>query len=177
MVNQLVTIAEAAALVNKSAQTIRRLIKNDQIKSRRKRTPQGFNYMVDKASLLEHCGMAQPAAEAPKKEELEPLPEEPASEENGEPEIYVLDPEDEDDGKSEKVEENVLETLGDTKPESSTGDSTNYGAIMEKLIDQHQSDKERLYALVEAFQNRVVTLEEQIKLLQAPKKRWWQVWK
>ena len=182
MANQLISISDAAALANKSAQTIRRLIKNDKVKSRRKRTPQGFNYMIDKASLLEYFNNDIPQPE-PEEEKLEPVPEETQEVEESEPEIYVLDPEDEDVREEvNKVEEEVVETLEEAgqSPDSNLqtpDDSANYAVIVEKLIDQHQSDKDRLYALVEAFQNRVVTLEEQIKLLQAPKKKWWKVWK
>ncbi|MBU1018884.1 MAG: helix-turn-helix domain-containing protein [Patescibacteria group bacterium] len=170
MANQLLTIAEAASVAKKSQQTIRRLIKNDNVKSRRKRTPQGFNYMVDKASLLEYLGVIETQPK-PKKNEPAPVPEY-----DDEPEIYVLDPQDEDVIEEVfKVEDEITETL-ETTPEATSEDSPQYTAIIEKLLDQHQSDKEKLYSLVEAFQNRVVTLEEQIKLLQAPKKPWWKVW-
>lgn len=177
MVNQLVTIAEAAGLASKSAQTIRRLIKHDKIKCRRKRTPQGFNYMVDKASLLEYFGLIQPKPEVKEEEyieeeDFEPVPEEKT---DTEPEIYVLDGDEEVREEVNKVEEHVLESTVDSQ--QSTEDGTQYTAIIEKLLDQHQSDKEKLYSLVEAFQQRVVTLEEQIKMLQAPKKKWWQFFK
>lgn len=183
MVNQLLTIAEAAGLVNKSAQTIRRLIKNGAVKARRKRTPQGFNYMVDKASLMESFGLMPKKKEITVEddiieEDMEEVEEqvEAVIEEDNEPEIYVLDPGNEDDfEEAQKIEEEEEPEQAPAVPASE--DNTNYANIVEKLIDQHQADKEKLYGLVEAFQNRVVTLEEQIKQLQAPpKKKWWQIW-
>ena len=60
MGNQLLSIAEAAVTIGKSTQTIRRMIKGKKIKFRRKRTPQGFTYYIDKTSLLAVEGGPQP---------------------------------------------------------------------------------------------------------------------
>lgn len=51
MTEKNITIQEAAELSGKSIQTIRRAIKAKKIKFRRKSTPQGFNYLIDKSSL------------------------------------------------------------------------------------------------------------------------------
>lgn len=51
MATQYISIQEAVSLTTKSAQTIRRLLKTNKIKSKRQRTPQGFSYLVDKESL------------------------------------------------------------------------------------------------------------------------------
>ncbi len=53
MSNNLISIQEAADLTQKSVQTIRRAIKAKNIKFRRDKTPQGFNYLIDKDSILE----------------------------------------------------------------------------------------------------------------------------
>jgi hypothetical protein len=47
-----ITIQEAAELSGKSIQTIRRAIKVKKISSRRKKTPQGFNYSINKESVI-----------------------------------------------------------------------------------------------------------------------------
>lgn len=52
MEKTLLTINEAADFLGKSTQTIRRLVKQRKIKYRRKRTPQGFNYFIEKNSLV-----------------------------------------------------------------------------------------------------------------------------
>lgn len=48
---------------------------------------------------------------------------------------------------------------------------------VQKLIDQNDKDKENFFRLVKTFQDRIVVLENQVKLLAQPKKRWYQVWK
>ncbi len=48
----LITIQEAAEISGKSVQTIRRAIKAKKIKARKKKTPQGYNYGVDRESLI-----------------------------------------------------------------------------------------------------------------------------
>lgn len=53
MIRDLISIQDAADLTKKSIQTIRRAIKAKKFKFRRDKTPQGFNYMIDKNSLSE----------------------------------------------------------------------------------------------------------------------------
>lgn len=53
MLKDLISIQEAADLSKKSIQTIRRAIKSKKFKFRRDKTPQGFNYMIDKSSLCD----------------------------------------------------------------------------------------------------------------------------
>lgn len=48
-----ITIQEAADLSGKSIQTIRRAIKAKKLEHRKKKTPQGFNYMVKRESVIE----------------------------------------------------------------------------------------------------------------------------
>lgn len=51
MPNKYISIQEAAELCNKSLQTIRRAIKAKKLTFRKQKTPQGFNYLLEKASL------------------------------------------------------------------------------------------------------------------------------
>jgi len=51
MAQKLISIQEASDLSHKSIQTIRRSIKAKKIKFKKLKTPQGFNYLVDHASL------------------------------------------------------------------------------------------------------------------------------
>ena len=184
MVNQLITIFEAANLTNKSVQTIRRLIKTGKIKFKRKRTAQGFNYMVDKASLLMNLGIIdQVPVEEPVSTPPLPVnrpfdyPENPTTQTVG-PEIYILESEE-----SETIIEPAQESERQEAPvsaapsaQSITQQDVSYTVIIDKLLEQHRTDKDKLYQLVELFQKRVIDLEEQMKLLQAPKK-WCQVLK
>ncbi|MBI2463503.1 helix-turn-helix domain-containing protein [Candidatus Peregrinibacteria bacterium] len=50
----LLTINEASSLSGKSPQTIRRLLKQKKLKFRRKRTPQGFSYFIDRSSIADY---------------------------------------------------------------------------------------------------------------------------
>lgn len=141
---EFITITEAANLTGKSIQTIRRMIKRKRIQVRRQKTPQGFNYMVDKYSLQAYLqnrdnqmnnqimGMAPQST---------PLPY-PPSYERGHA---------------------GLDRLTTT---------------IEKLVSQNEKDKDSFFGLIKTFQERIGVLENQIKLLEAPKKRWWQtkVW-
>lgn len=47
-----ITIQDAADLSGKSIQTIRRAIKSKKISSRKKKTPQGYNYAINRESLI-----------------------------------------------------------------------------------------------------------------------------
>jgi len=53
MAGALITIQEAAALSGKSIQTLRRAIKVNKVAHKRKKTPQGFNYMINRESIIE----------------------------------------------------------------------------------------------------------------------------
>ncbi len=57
MPKKYISIQDAADLSKKSVQTIRRAIKAKKISARRKRTPQGFNYMVELDSLNNAFGL------------------------------------------------------------------------------------------------------------------------
>ena len=48
-----ISIQDAADLSKKSIQTIRRAIKAKKLKCKRKKTPQGFNYLVNQESLCD----------------------------------------------------------------------------------------------------------------------------
>lgn len=179
MVNQLITIGEAANLINKSAQTIRRLIKNDKIKYKRKRTPQGFNYVVDKASLFEFfqslknpVEVTETPIQATSQTDSE-TPIQPVQAVRGEGEIYFLES-DETIAEKRPVNQQPQEAPPVAITQQQSSDYTN---IVEKLLDQHRQDKEKLYQLLEVFQNRIVGLEEHIRLLSAPKRKWWEIWK
>lgn len=122
---QLININEAAVLSGKSIQTIRRMIKQKKISVRRQKTPQGFNYLIDKDSLTQIVADSQ----------------------NTEREHRPI-----------------------------TGEFERFNATVQKLIEQNERDKENFFQLIKTFQDRVVSLENQIKLLEAPapRKRWWQ---
>jgi len=195
MATQLISITDAADLINKSAQTIRRLIKAGKIKYRRKRTPQGFNYLIDKISLLETCGIApqveqqvqqpQPTYQAPRQQQPVQNSAYDQSTYTVEtpPEIYILESEDyrpPNTAFDPPVQESYIpqQEKPQSKPVMTSQSSANQTtAIIDKLLEQQRIDKDKLYQVLEAYQKRVSVLENQIKQLEGPKKKWWQVWK
>lgn len=58
-----ITIQEAADLSGKSIQTIRRAVKSKKLAHRRKKTPQGFNYLVSRESVIEVYKLRIPKTE------------------------------------------------------------------------------------------------------------------
>lgn len=51
------------------------------------------------------------------------------------------------------------------------------GSTIQKLVDQNEKDKENFFGLIKTFQDRIFVLENHIKMLEAPRPRWWQFWK
>lgn len=195
----LLTIQEASKLSQKSTQTIRRLIKTNKIKCKKKRTPQGFNYEVDRDSLIKCFELnieeiKETSKKASKDNDIFELGIEPDTVRSKRQKKSVLEeiaiPVEAPEAVFEGI--NIEETL-DTESvsnESVEGEVTNnndsnraskealqFTAILQQMMHQHQEDKDRLFALVEQFQKRTLILEERIKRLEAPKKPWWKkIW-
>ena len=47
---------------------------------------------------------------------------------------------------------------------------------LQKQVDEHSKEKENLFNLIENFQNKVVNLENQLKIERLNKKSWWKFW-
>lgn len=137
-------------LSSKSVQTIRRAIKGKKIKARKSKTPQGYNYMVDRQSLISIYNL--------KEEQIA------KNQEN----TQVKDETKNETAKQQKkLAKNFV-----------TSDDLNiFKDTMQKLIDQHEKDKENLFRLIKTFQDRMVVLENQVKMLEAPKKKWFRFWR
>lgn len=52
-----------------------------------------------------------------------------------------------------------------------------FNLTIQQLTAQHAKDKENFFGLIKTFQERVMELENQIKMLEAPKGKWWEFWK
>lgn len=191
--SQYINLQDAALLSGKSPQTIRRLIKGNTVRYRKYKTPQGFTYLVEKNSLLNRFDeeeerdaeltalngkaprrMAPRSGVRPAVEESELVEEfDPAS-------VVQLD--------QDEIEPPVrgmgsgMNPLPQERPTPHGGGTMANAAessIVAQLIQQHREDKKRLFELLEIFQKRILTLEDQIKQLEAPKapKRWWAFWR
>lgn len=147
MAQTFLTIQEAAELSTKSIQTIRRAIKSRKLKSRKRKTPQGYNYMIDKESLV-------------KLYDVKSIFDEQVKE------------------KKEEQKDKISKTPRKLSKQYLTKDDLGmFKDTVQKLIDQHEKDKENLFRLIKTFQDRIVVLENQVKLLAQPKKKWYEIWK
>jgi len=147
MAETFLSIQEAAELSDKSIQTIRRAIKSKRLKARKKKTPQGYNYMIEKDSLR-------------KAFDLKSIFDEKASE------------------KKAKQKDKISKTGRKLSKQYLTKDDLGlFKDTVQKLIDQNEKDKENFFRLIKTFQDKIVVLENQVKLLAEPKKKWYQLWK
>lgn len=196
MATQLITIQEAAKLSQKSTQTIRRLIKMNKLKCKRKRTPQGFNYEVQKDSLMKYLGTEfEEEIKINGKNSIEndvfELAVEPdiiRAKRRKKSAIYDVEIPTETGGAEIKEDIfagiNIEETVDVTEVESevvtentsASKEALQFAAILQQMLKQHQEDKDRLFALVEQFQKRTLVLEERVRRLEAPKRNWWKLW-
>lgn len=142
---ELLTINEAASLSGKSIQTIRRMIKHKKVQVKRQKTPQGFNYLIIKETLLNYLNRVS-----------QPGTQEEASSQNLEREHRPINA---------------------NYEEAFKGELERFGTTIQKLIEQNAHDKENFFGLIKTFQDRVFTLENHIKMLEAPRRKWWRVWK
>lgn len=147
MPKKLISIQEAADLSGKSVQTIRRAIKSKKLKHRRQKTPQGFNYMVNYESLCSVYG-------------IKPIPN--VKEEPAKSEIKIAKP------KKATKDDGFFVTTDDFK---------NLTSSLEKMVTQHSEERQNFIRLVDTLQEKIFVLENQLNLLQTPKKKWYQVWK
>lgn len=186
---------DAALLSGKSAQTIRRLIKGSKIRYRKYKTPQGFTYLVEKTSLLDHFKMNEVEEselnEAELVEEFDPSMTDIEIDAAPVVEPVMTQPH------PQPVQTPPVQTYEQARPEPATRpfagqnsrlnenhssnetDLSGFQNIMGQMVQQHRDDKKRLFELLETFQKRILTLEDQLKQLSPPpeNKRWYQIFK
>jgi len=152
------SIKEAADLSGKSIQTIRRLIKAKKVKFKKDRTPQGFNYLIDEQSFcdlynLNRAQTARPIEESSHIAEEEITTAEVATVENT----------------PQAVQQNQIAMVEyDTVNE--------FNCTIQKIVDQHGKEKENLFKLIETFQNKVISLENKLKVETLSQKKWYKFW-
>ena len=163
MANKYVSINEAAELVDKSVQTIRRAIKAKKLKTRKVKTPQGFHYLVKKDSLAEAYDMsfeekaeqteqkAEVKAEAPKEVKAET--------------------------KEEVKNELKTEEIGEEGVHISAKDFREFTKTLQGMVAQHSKERQNFMRLINTLQEKVFVMENQLNLLKMPQKKWYQVWK
>lgn len=146
---QFVSINEAATLTGKSVLTIRRMIKQKKIQAKRQRTAQGFAYLVFRHSLNNFLDLTSRSD----------------SQTTNQPSLITQPTSREHAGLDRKAEEGLRKEL------------SQFNLTIQRLVEQHEKDKTNLFDLIKKFQDRIMALEANIKLLEAPKPRWWQFWR
>ncbi|MFA6435517.1 MAG: hypothetical protein WCW30_00045 [Candidatus Gracilibacteria bacterium] len=169
---QYISLKDASLLTDRSPQTIRRLIKSNQIRYRKYKTPQGFSYLVEKTSLLDHF-----RDEEVREEEFDQELVELGETEAELIEEFTPNPSFQSRA-SAKVTQTHIESESPLPP--SPPPSPAFPTIINELIRQHREDKDRLFELLETFQKRILTLEDHIRQIEAPKqakRKWYQIFK
>jgi len=155
----LITITDAASLSGKSIQTIRRAIKAKKIKVKKQKTPQGFNYLIVKDTLLECYQIGE-------KQELREIPIEKHTDET----IANLD-----------IQETIpSESVSLVDQEAIERTERSVQILDEKVNEvvlRYSHEREQVTQVMKDFKDRVLILENQVRMLQAPKKAWFQFWK
>lgn len=144
MAETLLSIQEAAKISGKSIQTLRRALKAKKIRSQKKKTPQGFNYLVVQDSLMSFYKLKPSMFER----------DHASIKEEGKTSTQEL-----------STEFATIEEF--KKLENSIG----------HILDEHKKEKENFMRFMKAFQERFVVLENQLKLLNQPQRKWYQFWK
>ena|SRR3989338_2166905 len=162
-----ISIAEAAEITGKSIQTIRRMIKSKKIKTKRMRTPQGFNYLIEKGFLMHRVQKLRLRQEASNQASTQATTRTTIREEE---DTHVDSPEAQQPDISHDATFEPERSHRSVRSEIET-----FNTSMQRLMDQHEQDKRNFFALIKTFQDRVIILENEIKQLSAPKKSWWKV--
>lgn len=150
METNFISIQEASDLSQKSIQTIRRAIKSKKLKVRRMKTPQGFNYLVDKNSLCGFYGVKDVEKTAKSTEQTEAV----------------------NDSSAE-----ISSSKSTGKEIISADEFRNFTKILEKMVNQHSDERQNFMRLVNTLQEKIFVLENQMNLLKTPSKKWYHVWK
>ncbi|PIR54617.1 hypothetical protein COU74_04995 [Candidatus Peregrinibacteria bacterium CG10_big_fil_rev_8_21_14_0_10_36_19] len=166
-----ITIQEASELSGKSVQTIRRAIKSRKLRHKRSSTPQGFNYMINQESLCELY-------------KVEPMVDQIEQAQKREEEAAVKATEKVAEQVAEKVVEQTAVEMPQKKEEKhedkvyiTAEDFKEFAKNLERMIGQHSEERQNFLRLVNTLQEKIFVLENQLNLLKAPKKKWFELWK
>lgn len=173
MIKEFITIHEAADISGKSVQTIRRALKTKKIKFRKKGTAQGFNYLISRSSILDFYKVRNSFANREVNEVLDEnqgkIPFEAS-------EAAAIKNEVRNEVKNEKlIEETAAKSFESFSV--SAEDFKNFTKTLERMVTQHSEERQNFLRLVNTLQEKIFILENQMNLLQSPRKRWYQLWK
>ncbi len=144
MSETLLSIQEAAEISGKSIQTIRRAIKSNKIQGKRKKTPQGFNYMITRESLANYYKLAAGNFDR------------------------------EQGGIKGSAKSSSKEVAGEF---ASLADLKKMQKEIEDILEGYKKEKETFMRFMKTFQERFMVMENQLKLIEQPQKKWFEFWK
>lgn len=85
--------------------------------------------------------------------------------------------------KVEKQVKQKVEIEAEVKQEDPAGkmlvdveDFKSFALTMERLVSQHAEERQSFLRLVNTLQEKIFVMENQINLLKAPSKKWYQLW-
>lgn len=160
MIKQYISIQDAADMSGKSIQTIRRAIKARKFLFKKVRTPQGFNYDIEKDSLCRFYKMTTEASV-----QAAPAKTEKQTEKTAEPKSETKAMSEET--KEVKKEKRYVEA----------DDLKVFTMTLERLIAQHGDERQSFLRLINNLQEKIFVLENQLSLLKAPEKKWFSFWR
>lgn len=166
------SLHEAALVSGRSVQTIRRMVKFGQLRARRKRTPQGFQYMIDREHLLTFTrALAREIPEETEETETVRMRD-----------VQEISPEQETAQKMNKETFSLVQQPETGKTRKTT--ATPMQAERDLLLSLHQTirdllehqarERQQFLDLFKNLQERITFLEEQARTFQQKKKRWYE---
>ena len=155
MAETLLTIQEVSAITGKSLQTIRRAIRAKKVQATRKKTPQGFNYLITQKSV---AAFYKVNLKGYNRERV--------------PGSVTLEP-------SSDVKKNMQQkSLSTADAFATLNDLKTLEHEVANLLEEYKKEKESFVRFMRSFQEKFVVLENQLKLLEEPKKKsWFAFWK
>ncbi len=159
MKNDLIDINEAASICGKSLQTIRRAIKAKKLSARRLRTPQGFNYMISRQSVMDFFGVKKTS------EGLRAIPVEEAFQAPSSSSSLPKQESDFSSSENKTVAVDYSKDIHDLK------------SNLQNVVQQYHKEREHVSLVVKELQDRILVMEHQVHMLSGPKKKWYQIWK
>lgn len=170
MKTDFIDINLAASISGKSLQTIRRAIKAKKISARKKKTPQGFNYFISKQSVIDFFQI--------KNSSLKEIPIENRSD------IHDLNPASQLSSQATGHSPTQPSSHPTSQNSSSLSETVSNPAelkelkkMLQSLMTQYQKEREQIGSAITDLQGRLLIAENQVRLLSAPKKKWFQFWK
>ena len=162
MAETFVSLKEASELSGKSVQTLRRAIKSRKIKAKRKKTPQGYNFLINQSSVIDFYKLKEKLFDRKQKGLKDDLGSQVDSRMT-----------------SQKAKKRSTKLFAFTGNKYVTpADLAKFNKAFKEFVKQSSKEREEMFCLIKAFQEKMIVLENQVKLLESGShKKWYQFWR